>query len=203
MDSKCQWLLQHEEILKAWKAKCFVNMWLQSRSKYYYRTIQNYLSYPVIIISSCSGVALFSIQQTYINYVVGGLSLVSGVLIAVMRQLRPEELEHSYSTTTKKYQTLIRKIDTILDVPSEMRKRSPEQCIERVTIEIDAIVESQLYPPLQVVKAFERTFGNLHEILYGQDIIELLKKDLENRKAIKNQMNGLNKNKITNKLPYY
>lgn len=184
------WLPQHEHILKSWKAKCFVNMWLQSKSRYYYAFIQNILTYPIIIITSCSGAVLFSYQFVTINYIVGILSLIAGILMAVMRQLKPEELGHTFSMTMRKYQTLIRKIDTILDVPPHMRKMTPESCIDKITYEIDSIIDSQLYPPIQIVWEFEKTFGNLHEILYGQDIIELLKRDLENRKMIRKQLNG-------------
>lgn len=187
------WLPQHEKILKSWKAKCFVNMWLQNKSRYYYSFIQNLLTYPIIIITSCSGAVLFSYQYITINYVVSILSLISGILMAVMRQMKPEELEHEFSLTTRKYQTLIRKIDTILDVSPEMRKITPETCIERVTYEMDLIINSQLYPPAKIVKDFEKTFGNIHEILYGQDIIELLKRDLQNRKLVRKQL-GSNDN---------
>lgn len=190
-NSKSVWLPQHEDILKSWKAKCFVNMWLQNKSRYYYTSIQNLLTYPIIIITSCSGAVLFSYDYITINYVVGVLSLLAGVLMAIMRQLKPEELEHAYSKTTRKYQTLIRKIDTVLDVTPEMRKQTPEIFLERITYDIDYIINSQLYPPYKIVREFERLFGNLHEVLYGQDIIELLKRDLENRKLIRKQLGDL------------
>jgi hypothetical protein len=48
-------------------------------------------------------------------------------------------------------------------------------------------------PPNFVIKRFEKRFGNLHEILYGQDIIELLKRDMQHKKAIRKQLKGTTK----------
>lgn len=188
-----KWLPQHEEILKTWKSKCFVNMWLQNKSCYYYALLHNVLSYPIIILSACSSAALFSIDQckeesAYIKYFMAVLSLVSGLLIAIIRQLKPDELSLCFSTTMKKYQLIIRKIDTILDLSPKMRIESPEIVIERLCVEIEAISQNQLYPPSLVIQQFQRKFGNVHEILYGQDIIELLRKDLENRRVIKKEI---------------
>lgn len=65
------WKEQHENILKEWKMKCFVNMWLQDASAYYYLNIHNWLTYPVIIITSLSSAALFATDNEVMKYIVG------------------------------------------------------------------------------------------------------------------------------------
>lgn len=187
------WVDQHETILKSWKARCFVNMWLQRKSAAYFNSVHTALSFPVIIISSFGGATLFSLKSVVMNYVIGVLSLLSGIFMAVIRQMKPGELSLAYSMTTKRYQVLIRKIDTTLDLTPDMRRMKGEDFIESVILDMDAIAETQLYPPSFVVAMFEKKFGSLHELLYGQDIIELLKKDLENRRTIKNELKTVDK----------
>lgn len=188
-----EWLEQHEQMLKSWKARCFVNMWLQKKSAYYFNVLHISLSYPVIIISSVGGATLFCVKSVLWNYVVGVLCIISGVFMAIIRQMKPGELCLAYSITTRKYQVLIRKIDTVLDLDAYMRKLTPEEFIESVILDMDAIAETQLYPPSFVVSKFEKKFGSLHELLYGKDIEELLRRDLEIRREIKNELSQVDK----------
>lgn len=185
------WTPQHDAILASWKAKCFVYMWLQNASSYYFSFMNNLLCYPVIILSSCTSATVFSVQVAqgfYMKYILGVISLLSALLMAIIRQMKPDEMNNSYSTTTRKYQIVIRKIDIMLDLSFSMRRENPEVFIERLNSEIDGISQLQLMPPSNVIKRFEKRFGNLHEILYGQDIIELLKRDMQHKKAIRKQL---------------
>lgn len=191
IQQQSEWLPQHDSILKSWKAKCFVYMWLQNYSGYYYNFLNNLLCYPVIILSSCTSATIFSVQlteQAFIKYILGIASLISALFMAIIRQMKPDELNNIFSSTTKKYQIIIRKIDIVLDLSTDMRRENPEVFIEKLSNEIDNIMQLQLIPPSFVISKFERRFGNLHEILYGQDIIELLKRDMQHKKAIQKQL---------------
>lgn len=178
------WQPQHESVLKEWKAKCFINMWLQTSSAYHYAKLQDFLSYPVIILSSVSSATLFSTNSKAIQYTVGVVALITGVITALSRQLKPGELYQQYSQTTKKYKALIRNIDTCLDLPVNMRPK-PEVFIEKIGADMDALSSSQLYPPLSVLKRFERKFGHIDVMMYGEDIVELLTKDFKTSKLFK------------------
>ena len=86
---------------------------------------------------------------------------------------------------------LIRNIDTCLDLPENMRPK-PETFIEKIGTDIDALCSSQLYPPISVIKQFEKKFGNLDAMMFGEDIIELLTKDMTTSKLVK----ALSKKKV-------
>lgn len=178
------WNEQHEEILKEWKAKCFVNLWLQDASSYFYTKLYNWLSYPVIIVSSLSSAALFSSDNLIIKYIVGVMTLSSGILTAITRQLKPGELHQQHSLTTRRYHNLIRSIDTCLSLTVPMRPQ-PSTFIEKIGLEIDTLAASQLDPPLKIIKQFEKKFGPLDRMLYGEDIVELMKIEMQANKMFK------------------
>ena len=54
------WTTEYEVILKDWKAKLFVNMWLNLKTGYYYKRINDCLTYPVIAISSFCSATIFA-----------------------------------------------------------------------------------------------------------------------------------------------
>lgn len=178
------WERNHENILRDWKVKCFIQAWMQTASGYYFKHIYDLLSFPVVILSSVSGATLFITQNTTAKYVVGSISLLSGVMTAVLRQMRPDELFQQHIQTSKRYQTLIRRIDVCLSLPKGMRQDA-YIFIDRVGNEIETLSKVQLYAPRYIIKKFEAKFGQLDQILYGEDIIELLKKDLYNQRQVK------------------
>jgi len=179
------WTENHENILREWKAKSFVNLWLNTASAYYYYKIYDMLTYPVIVFTSISSAALFmGTQSEIIKYMVSGISIITSILTVITRQMRPGELYQEYSNTAKHYKSLIRLIDTCLDLPIELRS-PPDVFIERVKTEINALSTTQLFPPLHVLRLFENKFGSLEQKMFGEDIVEVLQHDIETRKMVR------------------
>ena len=178
LGSTTKWTEAHEDILKEWKAKCFVHLWLQDTSAYYYAKLYNCLSYPVIILSSLSSAALFASDNQVIKYIVGAMSLVSGVLTAVTRQMKPGELHQQHAMTTRRYSNLIRSIDLCLSLTANMRPPA-SNFIDKIGAEIDNLASNQVDPPLKVLKNFELKYGTIDRMLYGEDIVELMKIELQ------------------------
>ena len=181
---ECDWTDAHEDILKEWKAKCFVNLWLQDKSAYYYVRLYNLLSYPVIMLSSVSSAALFSTDNDIIKYFAGAMTLCSGVLTAITRQLKPGEMYQQHALTTRRYTNLLRNIDICLSLTVTMRP-SPAHFLDKIGLEIENLASNQLDPPLNVIKRFERKYGPLDKMLYGEDIVELLKIELHANKMFR------------------
>lgn len=179
-----QWTEQHELILKEWKAKCFVNLWLQDASSYYYTRMYNWMSYPVIVVSSLSSAALFSSSNEVIKYIVGVMTLSSAILTAITRQLKPGELHQQHALTTRRYHNLIRSIDTCISLTLPMRP-PPDIFIEKIGVEIDNLATSQTDPPAHVIRSFESKYGPLDRMLYGEDIAELMRIEIQTNKMFK------------------
>lgn len=175
------WTKKHIDILKEWKARCFVYLWLHDKSSYYYTCVQNYLSYPVIIFSSIASATLLSSTNDIARYCVGGLSLISGILTGVMQHLKPGELLQAHMYSTRKYHALIRNIDACLSIAPSMRP-IPDMFIEKIGAEIDVMLANQIDPPTPVITEFENKYGSLACILYGEDIIELISTEIATSK---------------------
>jgi len=178
------WLEAHEAILQGWKVTAFIDMWLQNKSAEYYRNVENMVTFPVILLSSASSITLFAASYTWTKYLVSVANVIVGILTALGRQLKCNEMCQEHSNMASRYQSLIRAVDTCLDLPRHMRP-NPNVLIEKLGSEIDALSSSHLTPPYFVVRVFERTYGPIHQLMFGDDIIQLLKKDVKNRKIVK------------------
>lgn len=165
-------------------------MWLQTHSSYYYAKIHNMISYTVIVISSVSSAALFSSSHyvvgdiNLVNYIVGSLNIVSAILIAINRQLKPSELYQSHAQMGKKYHNLIRTIDACLSLTRDLRPNAIV-FLEKVGREIDILENNQVDPPRCIAKKFEKMFGSIDGLMYGDDVVELLKIDYKTKKELK------------------
>ena len=181
------WTIAHENILKEWKAKAFAYLWLQLNSCYFYIRIYNWLAYSVIVLSSFASATMFSLNSqedchtpffginiVIIQYVIGSISLLSAILTGLIRQLKPGEMYQQHASTAKKYHSLIRSIDACLSLTSNLRP-DPVTFIEKAGIELDNLANNQIEPPLTVIRRFEKEYGTLEKILYGEDIVELWK----------------------------
>jgi len=205
---KNEWNPIHENILKEWKAKSFAYLWLQNNSCYYYITIYNWLAYIVIIFSSFSAATMFALTNSssndlcketsfgisiiYVQYIIGSLTLLSAILTSLIRQIKPGEMYQIHSSTTKKYNSLIRSIDKCLSLISDLRPE-PNSFIDKTGNELENLAENQIEPPLFIIKKFEKIFGPIDRILYGEDMVEIWKLQYRTNK-IKNKIMKYEKN---------
>lgn len=182
------WTEVHENILKECRAKLFAYMWLQNMSSYFYITCYNWLAYLVIVFSAFASATMFSfnsqesncgtstfgISTNVIQYTIGSISLLSAVLTGIIRQMRPGELYQQHCNTAKKYSIIIRAIDGTLLLTRDLRP-DPIFFIEKTGQEVDNMIKNQNDPPHHVIKRFEKIYGPIERILYGEDIVELWK----------------------------
>lgn len=181
-----QWREADEDMLRKWKSQCFVHMWLQSGSCYLYRLTYNILSFPIIILSTVTSGTLFAsntFEGTSIKYVAASGALVSAVLAALIRQLEPVEKAERYSIATSRYHNIIRDLDACLAMREALREPA-KAFIDRVRTEMNAISTIELTPSIVVVSAFRRRFGDVESALYGEDILEIVLRDLQARSTL-------------------
>lgn len=190
--SSGQWTIAHESILKEWKAKAFAYLWLQTNSCYLYITIYNFLSYVVIILSSFAAATMFSITDTspsistncsyvslgipiiIIQYIIGTVSLLAAILTSISRQLRPGEMYQQHASMAKRYNNLIRSIDVCLSLTKCLRP-DPTNFIDKIGTELENLADNQIEAPLIIIRKFEKNYGPIDRILYGEDVVELWK----------------------------
>lgn len=179
------WTQKHIDILKEWKAKVFVYLWLHDKSCYYYTCLQNWLSYPIIVISTIASATILSSDNVIARYSVGSLMLLSAMLTTISRQIRPGEMQQQHAILTRKYHHIINSIDACLSLTAAMRPPA-DVFIERIGTDIDAMYSMQIEPPQIIINKFERCYGPLDSMLYGNDIIELVKADIITNRLFSN-----------------
>lgn len=175
------WKVDYEKILKEWKARAFINMWLQLHSSYYYKFINNALTFPVIILSSISSATVFAIEDQTARYVIATFSIMSVIMTSLMMEFSADQKQEEHLSTTRQYTKMIKDIDYCLSLPVEMRPE-PVQYIEKINNEFDNIKEAIV--PKNVIKKFETKFGNLDKILYGEAIVDILMEDMNTNRLI-------------------
>jgi hypothetical protein len=166
-----------ENLLLRWKKKLFIQLWLQEKSMYFYSTIHNVLSYLIIFISTGSSATLFSTENTFIKYIIGGLSLGTGILTAVMRQMKPAEKYQQHLMITNQYQTLLRKIDTHLSMDIYENTDEYKKFKQEIEDEMNVLLRNQLTPPLYILHLFQQKYGSIDSMMYGNEIINLVIKE--------------------------
>ena len=177
------WTEEYENILKDWKAKSFVYMWLQLKSGYHFIFLNNILTYPVIILSSVTSAALFTSDNELLRTILAIFSVITVVLTGIALEISPGEKLEKHMSSMKRHATLIRNIDYCLSLPKHIRA-DPTIFIEKVSIEMDFIAENENVVPRYVIRRFEKKFGKIDKLLYGEEIIDLLAEDIKTVKTV-------------------
>lgn len=178
------WTNTYEKIIRQYKTKSFVSMWLQLHSGYYYRFIGDLLTYPIIVISSISSAALFGTDNYATRQVIASLSILNVILMCILVDISPNSKSETYISNAKNWQTLIRNMDQILFLPDEMRP-DPCLCIEKICNEADNINESEDIVPRYIIHQFEKRFGTFERLIYGNELMDILEQDIRNEKRIR------------------
>ena len=183
------WSAEHEDALRAWKSKCFANMWLQRRASCFYQTVYALISYTVIATSSLASATLFSLNTVVvggdtamaIQYGLGGVSLLAALCTAIVRQIQPAELQQQHSHTARRYASVIRSINACLQLTADLRP-DPVKYVEKIAGDLDTLASNQPDVPVAVQRAFEKTYGSLDIILHGQEVTDLHRLRIDNHR---------------------
>lgn len=166
------WTTQHDKLLKEWKTRAFVEFYLQVYSLYTYQSYYNYLSVPMVLLSTIAGASIFSSSNAVVRYIAASMAMASAILSGLMRQIQPGERSTQHYTYAQRWNNLIRNIQQILHLPYQQRPKV-DLYLAQLASEMDAIDSSQPYPAVRAINTFMRRFGrrNLDKFLYGEDIV--------------------------------
>jgi hypothetical protein len=171
------WSGEHLALLTRWKSQAFVHMYLQDKSHYYYRMIYNFLTFPVILLSAVSSTTLFTSDSTAIKIFVAVVSITCACLAALQRQIRPAEFAAQHGNAAHRYQILIHRIEACMNMMPAMR---PEvrKFVDKVHNEFQVLLGTQNDPPKYVIANFEKQYGRVEGILYGDEIADMITQSL-------------------------
>ena len=160
------WHAQHEKILKNWSEIGASYRFLHDRAmnKFYKQNLG--FTLPVIIISTITGTASFSLSsmpsnwQPYAPSVIGGLNLVAGLISTISQFLRVSELLEGHRAASISFSKFSRTIAVELSLPVDERDSSGQEFILKMRTELDRLLEQSPNIPLEIVQSFGKKFKN-------------------------------------------
>ena len=130
------WVMEQENLLKDWAEKARYYAWMHNEAGRLFNALNNRLSIPLIVISTLSGSANFtmvnnngsSLYKTWFPIVMGTIGLLTAILSALIKVLRTAELTSEHEAFFKAYNALSRNIALELSLPPSQRRSPQESC---------------------------------------------------------------------------
>jgi hypothetical protein len=210
------WNDSEVQILKKWGEVASSYRLLHDRAFREFQVKSYGLTIPVIILSTLSGTASFTIQsfptslQTYVPMVIGGVNICVGIIQTVSQFLRVNELTESHRVASISYGKFSRNIVTELSLPPKERTYNGIDFVQVCRTEMDRLIEQSPIIPMYLLKDFEsnKDFINITkpDVLKITNIIEY--KPSEEEKVVElmaniadkvhnMQKNNVNKNNVS------
>ncbi len=158
----------NEEIilLKKWSEIAKNYHLLHERSHLEYQKKNYKLIIPVIILSTLSGTASFTLNtfpeniRSYVPLIIGGVNIFVGILQTLTQFMQINELVGYHKNASISYQILSRNIITELTLPINERTHNPKDFIIICKKELDRIIEKSPNIPLYITKNLDKLIEN-------------------------------------------
>ena len=210
------WNDSEVQLLKKWGEVASSYRLLHDRAFREFQVKSYGLTIPVIILSTLSGTASFTIQsfpvslQTYVPMVIGGVNICVGIIQTVSQFLRVNELTESHRVASISYGKFSRNIITELSLPPKERTYNGIDFVQLCRTEMDRLIEQSPIIPMYLLREFEsnKEFINITkpDVLKITNIVEY--KPSEEEKVVElmaniadkvhnMQKNNVNKNNVS------
>ena len=164
------WKKEQEELLKDWAdiANCF--RWLHEQSCFKYRSLNNQIALPVIILSTLTGTANFAIKSfvpdnfmTIASAIIGLINILCGVLTTVQTYYQYGELTESHNNASKLWSRLNRTIYIELAI-NPIKRRHPNDFLKYCIDEYNKLKENSPLIPMDIAATFRDKFQKMQNI---------------------------------------
>lgn len=176
------WNDSEVQILKKWGEIASSYRLLHDRAFREFQVKSYGLTIPVIILSTLSGTASFTIQsfpaslQAYVPMVIGGVNICVGIIQTVSQFLRVNELTESHRVASISYGKFSRNIVTELSLPPKERTYNGIDFVQVCRTEMDRLIEQSPIIPMQLLRDFEKNKDFLNitkpDVLKISNIVE-------------------------------
>jgi hypothetical protein len=174
------WTKEYDELVLHVRDRCYLNMQMQTQSSYYFRRINDFLTYPILVLSAVSSAALLTSDNEYLRYVSASINVFNTVLITVVRNMRPDNMQQQHAECGRRFQEIIDNLDMLNAMGHNLRP-PPDIYLEKIANEMSAIAQTQIPAPMYVMRLMERKFKtSIDNILYI-DIQNHIRTKLANR----------------------
>lgn len=199
-----QWCAKQEQLLIRWAEKAAGYRWLHNHARLHFKRVNDWLSYPSIIISSITGVGGFAVLNPSGNenvsdsakskimiaqYMFAFLNVVGGVLTSISKFSQSSQLAEAHSAMCVQYSKFYRNIDMELSLDPQHRGDVVE-FVNACRQEYDRLLDDAPDIPANAILAFNVDFPekeNKPDVCNGLSILGT--DDVErHERAMKNWM---------------
>jgi hypothetical protein len=158
------WHAQQILLLQQWAEISSSYRWLHDQSYTIYRKKNLNFMIPIIVISTVTGTASFSLSSfppnvaPYVPPIIGFFNLVAGLMTTVYQFLKISEYMESHRQTSISYGKLSRNITVELNLPVVNRSSSGVEFVKLCRNEIDRLIEQSPLIPKTVLNVYEVKF---------------------------------------------
>ena len=156
------WNDSEVELLKRWGEVSSSYRFLHDRAFRIFQ-LRNYcFTIPVIVFSTISGTASFSISsfpldyQVYVPMVIGGINILVGIVQTIAQFLRISELAESHRVASTAYGKFSRNIATELSLPPNNRTYNGIDFVQMCRAEMDRLLEQSPIIPMNLLSDFDK-----------------------------------------------
>jgi hypothetical protein len=173
------WNDSEVELLKKWGEIALCYRLLHDRAYREYQQKSYGLTIPVIILSTLSGTASFSISsfpesfQSYAPMVIGGINIIVGIIQTVTQFLRVNEYTESHRVASVTYGKFARNVSTELALPPNSRSYNGIDFVQMCRTEMDRMIEQSPIIPLNFLKKFGSTSIKAGDNVTEPEILEV------------------------------
>ena len=150
------------ELLEKWCIFAKNYFLLHDKAHNEYITKKYGFTIPVIILSTLSGTASFSIQsfpsnlQTYIPMIIGGINIFVGILQTMTQFMKINELVSEHRNASLNFDKFSRNITAELSLPENERTYSGKDFVHICRKEMDRIIEQSPIIPEHILNNLEK-----------------------------------------------
>jgi hypothetical protein len=169
LPNELTWTQAQESILVEWADKAACYRWLHDGSERYYQRLNNWLTIPVIAMSTAAGTANFgvtSLVPPYSNaasYVIGCFTLLSGLITTLAKFLRVGEKIEAHHSASMSWGKLHRLISVELSLRRDQRVNC-QDFIKIARAEVDRLIEMSPMTPELILQQFRHEFRDNKEL---------------------------------------
>lgn len=157
------WIEEEEQILKEWADKALCYKWMHSKSHEYYRNIHACFVIPVIIISTITGTANFSLER-FDEYtkniaimVIGAFNILAGIISTIAQFLKISEINEGHRTASASWDKFYRNIKLEL-AKNPVDRRPAKEFSKYCKEEYDRLVETSPAIRQHIINDFNKEF---------------------------------------------
>ena len=160
------WTRQLETLSAEWADKAACYKWMHEKSDLLLNSWNLVFTIPVILLSTLTGTANFGVtslipNEAYIKYanaVIGGISLLAGLISTVANFLRYAQASEAHRVAAISWGKFQRFISTELALhPNE--RMDAMSFLKMGRVELDRLIEQSPIIPQSIISAFEKEFG--------------------------------------------